>query len=276
LCLIVTFKYFTLHFASNIKFLRERKGLSQEVLSSDLSLTRAKIAAYEINHTKNPSLKDLNALSEYFSISVDALLKVELAKISDYRLRLLEEGKHTGADLRVVVTTVTPNNEENIEFVPLKAQAGYLTGYADPDFISKLPTFDLPQLPKGKKYRMFPIQGDSMLPIPDGAAVIGEYIEDWLNIKDGQLCIVVTKTEGIVFKEVNNKIKEGRILVLRSLNSIYSPYTVSVEDIIELWRYKCFISESIPDNGECSVRKLYEEIMGMKMELKTILKKVSA
>jgi transcriptional regulator with XRE-family HTH domain len=265
-----------LYFGVNVKFLRERKGLSQDELSQKLSMTRAKIAAYEINHTKNPALKDINILSDFFSISVDVLLKLELSKLPVYKLKMVEEGKLTGADMRVIVTTVTSDNKENIEFVPVKARAGYLTGYADPDFISTLPTFDLPHLPKGKKYRMFSTQGDSMLPIPDGALIVGEYIEDWLGIKDGQLCIVVTKTDGIVFKEVINNIRDKRNVLLRSLNSIYESYTVIAEDIIEIWKYKCFISESVPQIDDCSVRKIYEEIMDVKTDLKKIIKKVNA
>lgn len=264
------------HFAGNVKFLRERKGLSQEELSSYLGLTRAKIAAYEIGHTKNPSLPDLNSLSEYFQISFDGLLKVNLASLSEAKLAMFVSGKMTGSDLRVVVTTVSSENEDKIEYVPLKARAGYLTGFSDPEFISKLPTFDLPHLPKGKKYRMFPTEGDSMLPIPESSFVVCEYVGDWTTIKNNELCIVVTKDEGIVFKQVENRMKEDHCFILSSLNPIYNPYRVTQKDILEVWKYKCFISDDIPLSEDYSVRQVYEEIRDVKKDLRRILKKVDA
>lgn len=263
-----------MHFATNIKFLRERKGISQEQLSSRLDMTRAKVAAYEINHTKNPALKDLESLSQYFSISIDALLKLDLAKMPTQKLNALEDGKLSGADLRVVVTTVTNDNRELTEFVPVKAKAGYLSGYADPEFISSLPTVALPNLPKGKKHRMFAIQGDSMLPIPDGALVVGEYLDDWKEIKNGELFIIVTTTEGIVFKQIENNIVSDRSVTLHSLNAIYAPYRLPAEDIIEIWKYRCYISESVPAVEDCSIQTVYEEIKGIKAEIRTISRKI--
>ncbi len=54
---------------------------------------------------------------------------------------------------------------------PEKAKAGYKGGFADPDYIRVLPTFQLPFLSRDKKYRTFQISGDSMLPIPDESFV---------------------------------------------------------------------------------------------------------
>jgi hypothetical protein len=73
--------------------------------------------------------------------------------------------------------------------VPEKAKAGYTTGYSDPEFISELPVFQFPLLSKNKKYRTFQISGDSMLPIPEGAWVTGEYVQDWSLIPSGTACI---------------------------------------------------------------------------------------
>src|SRR6185503_14118792 len=104
-------------------------------------------------------------------------------------------------------------NKENIEVVPLKAKAGYKNGYADPDFIKKLPTFQLPILFDDRTYRMFQIEGDSMLPIPPKSWVIAEFIENWYDIKTGQPCILLTQDEGIVFKIVYNELKRSKKLV---------------------------------------------------------------
>src|SRR5436190_1277470 len=84
--------------------------------------------------------------------------------------------------------------------------AGYKNGYADPDFLKKLSTFQLPILFNDRKYRMFQISGDSMLPIPDKSWVIGEYVENFYDIKDGQPYILLTLDEGIIFKMTYNQL----------------------------------------------------------------------
>ena len=96
-----------------------------------------------------------------------------------------------------------------IHFVPIKAAAGYLAGYADSEFIDELNTFTLPML-SGGNYRAFEIIGDSMLPTPSGSIIVGEKIESMDDAKNGQAYIVVSKNEGIVYKRIqkNNRSKK--------------------------------------------------------------------
>jgi hypothetical protein len=47
-----------------------------------------------------------------------------------------------------------------------------------------------------------------MLPVPSGSMIFAEYVDDWTQIKDDSLCIVVTHSEGIVFKKVINYLKK--------------------------------------------------------------------
>lgn len=236
-------------FSVNLKFLRERKGASQEQLSADVGLSRSNLSAYEKGQTKNPTIEVLIKLSNYFKISTDLLLKKDLSEASESKLQDYETRSSrdiSGRELRVVVTTVDITGKQNIEHVPVKAKAGYLSGYTDPEYISRLPVYSLPHLPRDKKFRSFPCQGDSMFPFPEQAVIIGEYIDDWLSLKDHSNCIVITREEGIVFKSVSNRIKERRTLVLQSLNPAYAPYEISIQDVCELWRFSCFVSDEMP------------------------------
>src|SRR5690606_20756834 len=119
-----------------------------------------------------------------------------------------------GGKLRVLAITVDEDERENIELVPQKASAGYLNGYADPEFIEELPRFRLPTLGSGGTFRAFEISGDSMLPIASGTVIVGRFVDDWSSIKDGTPCIVVSEKEGVVFKRVYNKLKEASTLRL--------------------------------------------------------------
>ncbi len=132
----------------------------------------------------------------------------------------------SGGNLRVLASTVNNENQENIELVPVKAQAGYTNGFSDPEYISELQVFQLPFLSKEKKYRTFQLQGDSMLPIPEKAWVTGEFVQDWSTIRTGEACVVLTVDDGIVFKILENRIGEEGKLLLYSLNPLYEPYEI--------------------------------------------------
>ncbi|HPE42899.1 MAG TPA: S24 family peptidase, partial [Bacteroidales bacterium] len=144
---------------------------------------------------------------------------------------------------------VDQNNNENIELVTEKAKAGYGTGFADPEFIKVLPAFHLPFLSKSKKYRTFQISGDSMLPIPDKSYVTGEYVIDWQFIRSHQPYIILTREEGVVFKIVENRLKEEGKLLLSSLNPLYEPYELQANEIREVWKFVHYISSEMPETN---------------------------
>ncbi len=239
-----------MYFSSNIKLLRTRRDRTQDVVANELNVSRSTLNSYENGSIKNPTLDALMSFSKYFKMSIDTMVKVDMSKLSQFQLAELEKGHDiyvTGSRLRVLATTVDSHNKENIELVHLKAKAGYKNGYADPDFIKKLPTFQLPILFNDRKYRMFQITGDSMLPIPDKSWVIGEYLENWYDVKDGQAYVLLTQDEGIVFKIAYNQIKKSKNLLLKSLNSVYDPYEINVSEVKEVWKFCNYISHEIPD-----------------------------
>jgi transcriptional regulator with XRE-family HTH domain len=235
---------------SNIKYLRNRKKLSQDELSGQLGISRSKLNAHENGQSVNPTLNDLLDFSLYFKMSIDTLLKVNLAVLSELKLRDLEAGNDvyiTGTKIRVLAITVDKEDKEQVEYVPVKAKAGYRKGYSDPEFIAGLPRFSMPNLPANGTFRMFPITGDSMLPVPEGSDIITRYIEDWTTVKKDTPCIVILKGEQeFVFKLVTNFIEQDRALLLRSLNEQYAPYYVPVSEVLELWQYQGHYSRQLP------------------------------
>jgi len=230
-------------FSKNIKLLRKRKGRTQDEAAIALGMKRSTLSGYE-NEVAQPTIKAMLAFSKYFGVAIDTLLKVDLTELQDSQLRQIERGYDVfinGSKLRVLATTVDPSNNENIEIVPEKAKAGYTGGFADPEYIEVLPTFQLPFLSKEKKYRTFQINGDSMLPIPHGAFVTGEFVQNWNFIRDKQAYIILTINDGIIFKVVENRIAEDGQLRLHSLNPIYLPYSIRVNDIREIWKFVNYI-----------------------------------
>lgn len=231
-----------MHFAENLKFLRLRRNKSQADLAVELEITRTTLSGYEKN--VQPPFRNLIKISEYFNVSLDALIKYKLDVLSEFQLSQIEKGFDvdvTGNKLRLLTITVDSNGKENIEMVPLKAQAGYTTSYGDLDFIASLPRFKLPFLPENKTYRTFQIKGDSMLPIPENSWVTCSYVENWEYIKNGKACVVVTKNEGIVFKLVYLRLDSG-VLLLVSSNRNYNPYEIPVSQVLEIWQFETWNS----------------------------------
>jgi transcriptional regulator with XRE-family HTH domain len=228
-------------FSQNLRFLRSKMSekTSQEKLAELLNIKKPTLGSYESGRAE-PKYADLISLAEFFNVEVDELLKEDLST------RI--PGLSNKPKLRILATTVDQNNEENIEMVPVKALAGYTASYDDIGFIQELPTFQVPFLPRDKKYRVFPIKGESMLPLQPGSLVFAEYVEDWTQIKDGTICIVVTREDGVVLKQVINHLAERKVLILNSTNKTYDPYPILGSEIQEIWKFAGYFHEAFPEN----------------------------
>lgn len=215
--------------------------------------------------------------SSYCRCVISPIISVDLTRLSESQLGELERGYDAyirGSNLRVLATTVSPDNRDNIELVNEKARAGYTTGYADPEFIGDLPLFNLPFLSRDRKYRTFQLKGDSMLPIPDGSWVTGEYLQDWHDIKSGKAYIVLTMSDGIVFKVVENNIEKSGKLVLYSLNPLYEPYEVHINEVREIWKFVHYISDELPE-PVLPEKQLLRTVASMKQDLYQLRKSIN-
>lgn len=229
-------------FSINLKHLRKLRQpkSTQSEMAELLGVSISTYGSYEEGRAE-PKLENLQKLARFFSVTMEDLLTSDLS-------RELPKASQLSAGPQVMVATVDRSGRDNIEWVSVKAAAGYTNGYADPEFVQELPAFQAPFLDQRKKYRAFTIQGDSMLPIPSGSLIFAEYIDDWTQIKDETLCIVVTQSEGIVFKKVFNYLKKQQCLLLVSTNPTFKPYLVGGNDVVEVWKFAGFFSQLAPEN----------------------------
>lgn len=253
-------------FGKNIQYLRKRKKRSQEEVAVALDMKRSTWSGYE-SGVARPSYERLIEISRYFGISIDHLIKENIEKVGEQGIRNMElevdlEGKH----IRILTTSVDTSDNEQIELISENAKAGYQTGYSDPEYISVLPTFSLPFLSKQRKYRTFPISGDSMPPVNHGSYVTGEYVQNWKLIKSGYPYIIVTKNEGIVFKNVENQLNKNATLLLSSTNPIYDPYEVKISEVLEVWKFVNYISPEMP-SPNFSNDQISEALLGLQRDV---------
>lgn len=225
--------------ANNLKFLRKQKGLTQQEFADEMEIKRASVGAYEEGRAE-PKYELLDKIARFYELTMDELVNDTID--AEWK----PSPRSNGNNVRVLSITVDREDRENIELVPVKASAGYLNGYGDPEYVAELPKFSLPMFTQGT-FRAFEIQGDSMLPLPHGSFIIGEYVEDWNSIKAGQTYVIVSNNEGVVYKRIGQKYKEEKGLQLVSDNKIYDPYWIPANDVLEVWKAKAFISTQLPE-----------------------------
>jgi transcriptional regulator with XRE-family HTH domain len=246
-------------FSDNLRYLRESRKESQQQTADRLEIKRGRYEPYESGKTE-PSYDLLKKISRYYNISIDLLLSVDVRKINIDDLLKLESNR------LLLPIAVDRHGDNVIELVPYKARAGYLSGYADPEFIESLQHISLPHLRNGK-YRAFPVEGDSMPPLRSGDFVVGKYIEHLGDVMDGKTYILLTN-DGIVYKRLNKNGKNG--LIASSDNNFYEPYPVKVSDILEIWQYSCSIAMAEFEPGEIGPENLTMMFKELKKEIRQL------
>jgi transcriptional regulator with XRE-family HTH domain len=242
-----------MYLSENIRFLRKQAGLTQSDFALKLGLKRPVIGAYEEGRAE-PRLQTLRHIAQLFGHSIDQLIDSDLStghKAADVH----------GSSLRVLSVAVDSSTDRELtSLVPVKAAAGYTQGYGDIDFVGSLPVFKMPfkEIAQDRTFRVFQIEGESMLPIPSGSYIICEYVQDWIDIKPGKRYVLVTADEGIVFKRIQSVTKQG-LFELRSDNPEFANYGVHANAVLEIWRAMGVINFQIDD--------MFESVEGVQLKL---------
>lgn len=227
---------------ANLKYLREKRNLTQEQVGKIVGVGRSTYANYE-KESDLPS-SYLLKLAQYYQVSANDLLTKDIG--APLFRQEKEQADHIlSDDLRILPITVSGDQKTNIELVPAKAIAGYVSGMKETEYIAELPRFYLPKLREGT-YRAFEIEGDSMPPIQNGYIVVGRFVEHARELKNGNRYILVLRNKGVVFKKVVSEIDKNNLLILTSDNSEFLPYSVAGKDVLEAWEFAAFIG--FPDN----------------------------
>lgn len=248
--------------SNNIRYLRKKNSWSQEQLALKLETKRSLIGSYEEGRGI-PKLEMIARMARVFETGLEDLLLKNIER----------EGVTSApipAGLKILSIAVSPDQEEKICLVPVKAAAGYLQGRSDPEYIEKLPCFSLPvpELSQQRSYRVFQLKGDSMLPVSPGSYVFCEYVEAAADVRDGKTYVIITADEGIVYKRVY--VQSEREWLLKSDNPEYEPYTLQTSGVLELWRALGFLSFDLPEPEEYPVQKLSSAIVSLQDEIRRL------
>ena len=258
-----------IYLGENIKKLRKAESITQKAFAEYLGINNTTLNNYE-SGVSRPDFEILFKISQRFKISVDELLFEKGKVIETEKTPILEaKGKVIGKPIGKVIpnsalpatslnpvktafkseptpayrqyptiVTVSNSGTDNILYVPVRAQAGYLLGYQDAEYIEQLPAFHMPGLNHGT-YRMFEVSGISMSPtISHQDRVICEYVSSLSNLRENRIYVVLHK-EGIAIKRVLNRITQRGKIYLKSdtltHRSDYPILELDPADIIECW-----------------------------------------
>ncbi len=223
-------------FSNNLKYLRSRKGITQDNFAKLLSVSRQTIRGYE-NGKAEPVISTLQKICAYFEVSIQQMIESDL---SNSKQEYENDISLKNNNIRVIAISKDLSEHQNIELVPIQATAGYALNFSNTNFIESLQSFSIPKLDEGS-YRAFEIQGKSMFPISEGSIIISRYVEHISYLKENKRYVLILKEEGIVFKRVikDNDVKNRLILI--SDNPDYQPFTIHLSNILELWEMVAMI-----------------------------------
>jgi transcriptional regulator with XRE-family HTH domain len=296
-------------FASNLSFLRKKKGLTQAEVATALGLKRNTFSNYETTHSE-PDLNTLEKIASFFDISMDELISLDLSKGGLVELKggndekIDDRDKINGAvganvtsvvrqyqppvddDLPVSVVgstlypyrrfqapkivTIDSQGEENIIYVPVKARAGYMLGYGDPQFIQSLSAYRLPGYTNGT-YRIFEVEGHSMFPtLQDADRVIARWA-DISEVRDDRVYVLVTRTQGVLIKRLINRHHEGKIIVKSDNNHAgeFPTIVMDMDEVAEIWYVVERWTRQLPGPGE-----IYKRLVNIEAELAMLKQKM--
>ena len=155
-----------------------------------------------------------------------------------------------------IQTLKNQTSEFLVPLVGIKAQAGYVKGFEQTDFINTLERYSLPPgvNPKGLEWSYFEVDGDSMEPTLSAGDILLTSLlphEDWKEIKNFFVYVILTD-EQLLVKRVYNKSEKEWILI--SDNSETNPQvSIDLFKVKQVWTLRRHIRSRIPQPVEVKI-----------------------
>jgi phage repressor protein C with HTH and peptisase S24 domain len=231
----------------NLLEIRELAGLSQADFAHRLGITREVVNKMEkgrMNISKRTAVRLQKFLQEHplnvsggdVNILGKSSLQPEKKKPGlPYQQQRLQE-KNTPAPYLVPL-------------VGIKAQAGYVKGFEQVDYMETLEQYSLPPgiNPIGAVWRYFEVDGESMEPtLSSGDIVLATMLphEDWQDVKNFYVYIILTADQ-LLIKRVYKKNEKEWVLI--SDNEEAAPQVVlPVDEIKQVWFFRRQIRSRVP------------------------------
>lgn len=271
-------------------------------MASKLGIKRSLLGAYEEDRA-NPRLDVLVKAAEIFNMSVDQLVSKPISGASSQASAPKTSSpanrpvtSEVSKDLRQTSTyrrqkigeKLLTNHDsawqtvQSLRLVPAREFEDYFYNAMDPAYLKQLPMLQLPGLsPSDALYRAFEVSDDSMSPVEKGSLVVARQEDNIQQIKDGKLYVLVTRTEGVIFRRVYNHIQKSGEILLEPLNSDYVQQQLSVMGReVEAWEVMLYISSQLPtasspkDSSDMDLPHLTRLVLDLQREVIRLKEKI--
>lgn len=188
--------------------------------------------------------------NEDWLINGEGSMLVTGGNISSHITNTTQSGNITNitGNNTTIATNAQPLQLENIVYAPLVSQyayAGYISGYADEEYIENLPVvpFIADHEAKGN-YVAFEVRGDSMDNGTDegymeGDRLLGREIPPdlWANSKlhIRKWDFIIVHTEGILIKRIIAHDVDKHLITIHSLNEMYEDKVLDLKDVRKIF-----------------------------------------
>lgn len=220
------------HIGKNIKKIRTVKKLSQTQFGELFGMSRGTIGAYEEERAE-PKIDGVIQIAKHFGLSVDVLLIKELTVNELFSFNILNK-KFNDAH-HFDETSSRRTKKEGIKLVQLERRLEYLVNLDNRDYLSKLPTIDLP-VGVPAQSRAFVLEGSEMEynqnGLHHGDILLSKACEVSLDLVVDKVYVVVTGSE--MYTRRLQKLSMDT-LELKSDDPNYDLLSVSRVEIKEIW-----------------------------------------
>lgn len=213
---------------SKIKPLLKAKGIRIKDFCDELGITEQGFA--KILRSNSTKIETLEQIARRLDVPMSIFFSNDATPVEDTRLM-------------------------QVPVVPVCAQAGYLKGFGDMEYIDTLPTMPVVTDRDYKgHYRIFEIAGDSM---DDGTAhsllpgdkVLARDVRPdlWqmrLHYRNWYF-VIVHRTEGILVKQIVAHDVDSGVIVCHSLNPMFDDFELSLSDVAQLYNVVSIVSREM-------------------------------
>lgn len=240
--------------AHNLLEIRELYGLSQSDFAQKLDITREVVNKME---------KDRMKVSKRTATRLQKFLQEHPFGNFSGDVNILGKSSQTGEKKKPAIPfrqqLLQEKNEATPFLVPLvgiKAQAGYVKGFEQVDYMETLEQYSLPPgvNPIGAVWRYFEIDGDSMEPtFNSGDIVLATMVphEDWNDIKNFCVYVILTSDQ-LLIKRLYKKSAAEWVLI--SDNEDVAPQVVLEKEAVrQLWLLRRHIRARVPQPKEFKI-----------------------
>lgn len=247
-------------FGKNIRKIRNVRNMSQQAFADIFDLKRGTLGAYEEGRSE-PRIETILKIANYFSISTDDLLTMELTVNQllkfkgDFSLKVEKRKNNMFAKIPCIT-------EENLD--------DYLVNYKNPHFVEELPLLQLP-INSDKIFRAYTVNNLEMTDHDRGLypkdVVVGEFVpqEVYSKLNNGNIVLAYVGNQLVLRRLYVTKNK----ITLRADHKGIDDLFFKLNEIKEIWKIRYVFYRRVPElnvshNLEDKLSFLEQEFLKLK------------